>query len=396
MADETVSPAVERFFARLAEHLTQGSLAKLVLAKHQGEPADLARLTVRPLLLREQPQLSFVYSHATRDITHNHPVVEGLAKLRELIGPAFRHAHLLAAGEDLELRFTKKGQASLHQQANTRDAAEPQGHDREKHRHLLLDTPFLAALGVTTASGELVPAMARKWKQINKFVEVLDHALQASPLKAQGQIRVADFGSGKGYLSFAVHHHLRQTLGREAEVTGVELRPDLVQLCNKAAQRLGLAGLHFEQGDVRERAAQPLDIMIALHACDTATDHAIHLGIRSGASLIVCSPCCHKQIRPQMKSPAMLAPMLQHGIHLGQEAEMLTDSLRALLLQAHGYDTQVFEFVSLEHTSKNKMILAVKRAQPLPAEPVLAQIRAIKDFYAVREHCLETLLAVPA
>jgi hypothetical protein len=393
MADESVSPPVERFFARLAEHLAQGSLAKLILAKYQGPESDLVRLAVRPLLLRGQAQLSFVYSHTTRDLTHNHPVAEGVSKLRELVGPAFRHAHLLAAGEDLELRFTKKGKASLHQQANARDAAAPQAHDREKQRPLALGTPFLAALGVTTPAGDLVPAMARKFKQINKFVEVLDHALQDSPLQAQSVIRVADFGSGKGYLTFAVHHHLRQTLGREAEVSGVELRPDLVQLCNKAAARLGLAGLHFEQGDVRERAAVPLDIMIALHACDTATDHAIHLGIRSGASLIVCSPCCHKQIRPQMRCPPTLAPMLQHGIHLGQEAEMLTDSLRALLLQAHGYDTQVFEFVSLEHTSKNKMILAVKRAQPLPAEPVLAQIRAIKDFYAVREHCLETLLA---
>jgi hypothetical protein len=393
MADESVSAPVERFFARLAEHLAQGSLAKLILAKYQGPESDLVRLAVRPLLLRGQAQLSFVYSHTTRDLTHNHPVAEGVSKLRELVGPAFRHAHLLAAGEDLELRFTKKGKASLHQQANARDAAAPQAHDREKQRPLALGTPFLAALGVTTPAGDLVPAMARKFKQINKFVEVLDHALQDSPLQAQSVIRVADFGSGKGYLTFAVHHHLCQTLGREAEVSGVELRPDLVQLCNKAAARLGLAGLHFEQGDVRERAAVPLDIMIALHACDTATDHAIHLGIRSGASLIVCSPCCHKQIRPQMRCPPTLAPMLQHGIHLGQEAEMLTDSLRALLLQAHGYDTQVFEFVSLEHTSKNKMILAVKRAQPLPAEPVLAQIRAIKDFYAVREHCLETLLA---
>jgi len=398
MVDQTATATatVDRFFARLAHHLDRGGLVKLVLAKHRGEPADLVRLAVRPLVLRDQPHLSFAYTHTTRDITHNHPVAEGVAKLRELVGPAFAHAHLLAAGEDLELRFTRKGKASLHQQANARDAAAPQAHDREKHRLLTLDTPFLAALGVVTAGGELVPAMARKFKQINKFVEVLDHALQASPLQTQTRIRVADFGSGKGYLTFAVHHHLRHTLGRDAEVTGVELRPDLVQLCNRAAERLGLAGLHFELGDVRERAAAPLDIVIALHACDTATDHAIHLGIRSGASLIICSPCCHKQIRPQLKSPAMLAPMLQHGIHLGQQAEMLTDSLRALLLEAHGYDTQVFEFVSLEHTSKNKMILAVKRTQPLPAEPVLAQIRAIKDFYAVREHCLETLLAAPA
>ena len=392
MNDEAAAP-VDRFFDRLSHHVEHGSLVKLVLAKHQGEPADLVRLTVRALTLREQPHLSFLYTHATRDITRNHAVADGLAALRTLIGPAFRHAHLLAASEDLELRFTKKGKASLHRQANARDAGAPQPHDREKQRPLLLSTPFLAALGVTTAGGELVPAMARKWKQINKFVEVLDHALQASTLQTQQQIRVADFGSGKGYLTFAVHHHLRHTLARDAQVTGVELRPDLVKLCNSVAARLGLDGLRFELGDVRVRTATPLDIMIALHACDTATDHAIHLGIRSGAALIICSPCCHKQIRPQLESPAMLAPMLKHGIHRGQEAEMLTDSLRALLLEAHGYDTQVFEFVSLEHTSKNKMILAVKREQPMPAEPLLAQIRAIKDFYAVREHCLETLLA---
>lgn len=393
MPEPSVSGPVDRFFSRLDAHLAQGSLLKLVLAAYHGAEADLVRLVVRPLVLRDQPQLSFVYSHRTRDITRNHSLAEGSAALRELIGPAFRHAHLLAAGEDLELRFTKKGKPSLHQQINARGAPPPQAHDREKQRLIGLDTPFLTALGVTSADGQLIPALARKFKQINKFVEVLDHALAASTLQAPVPIRVADFGSGKGYLTFAVHHHLRHTLGRDAEVTGVELRPDLVRLCNDAAAQLGLAGLRFEQGDVRERAAAPLDIMIALHACDTATDHAIHLGIRSGAALIVCSPCCHKQIRPQMKSPALLAPMLQHGIHLGQEAEMLTDSLRALLLQAHGYDTQVFEFVSLEHTSKNKMILAVKRAQPLPAEPVLAQIRAIKDFYAVREHCLETLLS---
>ena len=391
MIDQTATP-VDRFFVCLAHHLEYGSLVKLVLSKHRGEPSDLVRLVLRPLELRGAPHLSWLYTHTTRDITHNHPLAASMTLLRPLVGAAFAHAHLLAAGEDLELRFTKKGKASLHQQANARAGAAPQAHDREKQRLLALDTPFLAALGVVGADGRLVPAMARKFKQINKFVEILDHALQASPLRAQARIRVADFGSGKGYLTFAVHHHLRQALGRDAEVTGVELRPDLVQLCNQAAERLGLAGLRFEQGDVRERPAVPLDIVIALHACDTATDHAIYLGIRSGASLIICSPCCHKQLRPQLKSPALLAPMLQHGIHLGQQAEMLTDSLRALLLQAHGYDSQVFEFVSLEHTSKNKMILAVKREQPLPAEPVLAQIRAIKDFYAVREHCLETLL----
>ena len=147
---------------------------------------------------------------------------------------------------------------------------------------------------------------------------------------------------------------------------------------------------------------QPLDVVVALHACDTATDHALHLGMRAGASVIVCSPCCHKEIRPQMLTPPVLQPLLRHGIHLGQQAEMVTDALRALWLEAQGYATQVFEFVALEHTSKNKMILAVKhRGDALAAAvkrrpEVLAQIDEIKRFYGLREHSLERLIRAVA
>jgi SAM-dependent methyltransferase len=237
--------------------------------------------------------------------------------------------------------------------------------------------------------------MARKWKQINKFVEVFAHAVATSGLvqrDAAGPMRVVDFGSGKGYLTFAVHAYLREAFGRCALVTGVELRQELVALCARAVKKLGLEGLAFEQGDVRSYTPPAIDGMIALHACDTATDHAIHLGLRAGAAIIMCAPCCHKQIRPQLLSPHPLRPILQHGVHLGQQADMLTDGLRALWLEACGYDTQVFEFVSLEHTNKNKMILAVKRAHPGSPQKVLEEIRAIKDFYGIREHCLESLL----
>lgn len=191
---------------------------------------------------------------------------------------------------------------------------------------------------------------------------------------------------------FALHDYLVNTLALDAQIIGVELRQPLVDLCNNTAARLQLHGLRFEQGDVQHYQTTGLDVMIALHACDTATDYAIHMGIRANADIIVCSPCCHKQIRPQLQMPPVLKPMLSHGIHLGQEAEMLTDSLRALLLEANGYDTQVFEFVALEHTSKNKMILASKRKQSRDNHAVLQQIADIKQFYGIREHCLESLL----
>ncbi len=234
--------------------------------------------------------------------------------------------------------------------------------------------------------------MSRKWKQINKFLEVFSGALAASPLASDQPIEVLDFGAGKGYLTFALHDHLQATRAAPVQVTGVELRADLVALCNGVVEGLALQGLGFELGDVSSVAPRALDVMIALHACDTATDHAIHMGIRGGASIILCAPCCHKQLRPQLLSPHPLRPLLQHGVHLGQEAEMLTDGLRALLLDACGYATQVFEFVSLEHTAKNKMILAVKRPQAAAPDTVLAQVRELKGFYGIREQCLETLL----
>jgi SAM-dependent methyltransferase len=243
--------------------------------------------------------------------------------------------------------------------------------------------------------------MSRKFRQIDKFVEVFSHALAASTLAHSPRIRVLDFGSGKGYLTFAIHDHLRHALGIDARVTGVELREDMVSLCGAAAARLGAQGLNFEQGDVTRYAPQPIDVMIALHACDTATDHAIHLGVEAGAAIILCAPCCHKEVRPQMfgklgMSPHPIRAILQYGVHLGQEAEMVTDGLRALLLEACGYATQVFEFVSLEHTSKNKMILAVKRANGghvLAPQPWLDQVAQIKQFYGIAEQRLERLLA---
>jgi len=407
----------ERFLAALAEAVADGSAQRVLLSKPVDKGDDLERVTARPLLLRGERVLSLVFKHRTRDITKNEPVGAALATIGDLLGARFAHAHLFARDAELQLMMSRKGRWTLHRaKAGTADATqpavaaasddEPAQHDRRKRRYVSLDSPFLVELGVTTARHELVPAMARKWKQINKFVEVMSHALESAGVGPTAPLNVVDFGAGKGYLTFALHDWLRRQAGgapRVLDVVGVELRPDLVALCNDAIATCRLEGLRFEAGDVSSFVPDRLDVMIALHACDTATDHALHTGIRAGASIIMCSPCCHKQIRPQMHMPSLLKPMLQHGIHLGQQAEMVTDGLRALLLEAHGYDAQVFEFVALEHTSKNKMILAVRRPgrQDTPQalkrrEDVLAQIAELKRFYGIREHCLETLLAEPA
>ena len=390
--------ARERYQALLAARLEQGLWIRLVLAKPQTAAGDLQRAVVRPLTLRGQSCLSFVYSHATRDITKNLPVAEGLAHIGELLGTTFRNAHLFCPQDETQLTISKKGKGhiSVHAHADTLDAPAARAtHDREKQRWLGLDRPFLAALGVTNPQHQLVPAMARKWRQINKFIEVFAHALTSSRLADAQELSVVDFGAGRGYLTFALHDWLRQARGVQAQVTGIELRPDLVQQGQQVIADLGLQGMHIEQGDVSSHGPAKMDVMIALHACDTATDHAIHLGLRAGAEIIMCSPCCHKQLRPQLLSPHPFKSVFQHGIHAEQQAEMVTDSLRALLLEAQGYETQVFEFVSLEHTRKNKMILAVRRKSPGPADAkalALAQVAELKRFFGVREQCLETLL----
>ena len=408
MFTDLISPAAAadattRFLRLLDTALADGQFVKLLLSKPinlTGDDTTLERLTIREVELRGERQLSFLWKHQTKDITKNHPLRAALAEIAALLGSQFQNAHLLTQREEVQLAFSRKGRPSLRV-SRAEAAAVAVGHDKEKQRYLALDKPFWVDLGVThevKGEAQLVPAMSRKWKQINKFIEVFGAALKSSRLADSPDVFVADFGSGKGYLTFAMHDWLT-SLGKQARVTGVELRDDMVKLCGAAAAKHQMTGLAFDQGDVRSYTPARLDVMIALHACDIATDYAIHLGLRAGAEVIMCSPCCHKQIRPQMTLPPLLRPMLQHGIHLGQEAEMVTDSLRALLLEAEGYDTQVFEFVALEHTSKNKMILAVKRtgaaaAAGLARRPeVLAQIAEIKKFYGLREQCLETLLA---
>lgn len=404
LPEPAADPATARLLALLAE---PGAWTQLVLAGPQragGAEADLQRITVRPLALRGQPHWQFTHRHATRDLVHNHLPAAGLALVAGWLGARFRHAHLTLPQGHAELRFGKRGRGHLAlkqaaQAAREAGAADATvalpGHDRAKRRWVDPARPWLQALGVTTAAHEPVPAMARKWKQINRFVEIVAGALARSPLAAARSMTVVDFGAGRATLTFALHDWLQQQ-GVEARSIGIELRPELVAEGNRIAAATGMAGLSLVQGDVGDATCAPerFDVMIALHACDTATDAAIHRGIVAGAQLIVCSPCCHKQLRPQLLSPGPLRSVFAHGIHAEQQAEMITDTLRALLLQGEGYDTQVFEFVALEHTRKNKMILAVKKLQPDAAGRAAALAEAdglMRHFGIARQALLERL-----
>jgi hypothetical protein len=417
----------QQFVARLQASLADGSFQRLVCSRPHGQAPTLDKLLARRVVLRGQDHLAFVWRHHTQDITKNLPLPEAVALVAAQVAPdaasGFHHAHLQTRGHDIQLGLDRKGRwrlrigrlapapAPASAPAPPADATDDDDGtylgragavdgavNRQRRHPLTLDLPWLHDLGVTDARGQLVPAMARKWRQINKFVEVLAHAVADSPLAQRDPaqpVRVLDFGAGKGYLTFAVHQHLRAS-GRVPDVTGVELRPSLTEPCNAVVARLGLQGLRFDAGDVRSHAAQATDIMIALHACDTATDVALHRGITAGAAVILASPCCHRELRPQLQSPPVLAPLLRHGIHQATTAEMLTDALRAQLLELAGYDARVFEFISPEATSKNRMLLAVRRATPLPRarqQQLRDELAALKTLFGIRTSALERLLA---
>ncbi|MCA0177485.1 MAG: SAM-dependent methyltransferase [Proteobacteria bacterium] len=398
-----------RFDDALAHIVAQGDLVQLVLSKTRRAVAkaladapldwfDAQRVAVKPVQLKSGAHLALRWTFAHREEVHNLQPQVALALIGMLLDTRFQHAHLLAREEALQLVISQRGKVALKRSRASHTASD-EGHSRSKTRWVAQDAPFLHLLGVTDGGGQVVPAMARKWKQINKFVEVLDGALRSGGLIGrEAALQVADFGAGKGYLTFALAQHL-QTVGQPAQVLGVELRPGLVDEANAHAKASGLPGLSFRCGDVNDVRPERLDVMVALHACDTATDVAIHTGIQAGAAVIVCSPCCHKQLRPQLALPEVLRPLLRHGVHLGQEAEMLTDGVRALLLEAQGYATQVFEFVSLEHTAKNKLILAVRRPGEVDAarrQTLLAQYAQLKAFYGFGSHQLAALLNLEA
>ena len=199
-------------------------------------------------------------------------------------------------------------------------------------------------------------------------------------------------GSGKGYLTFAAYDFFRNVRGIEVTMTGVDVRPDLIEKCNEIARASEFSGLEFVQGGINDLDLESTDILIALHACNTATDEAIYKGISGKASIIVAAPCCHQELRPQIVAPEMLRDVLKHGIMLERTAEFVTDALRSLLLERSGYATKIIDFVPVEHTPKNLMLVGTRDVNIDRATEIDREIAEIKEFYSIKEQRLETLL----
>ena len=263
-------------------------------------------------------------------------------------------------------------------------------HDKQKNRLVKTDAVYLKELGVTNAEGNLKKEMQHKYKQINRYVEIIEGILKDTVI--ENNFSIVDMGSGKGYLTFALYDYL-QTKKKEVKVTGIELREDLVLKCNKIAEQSNYKGLQFTKGSIQQTDLPFVDMLIALHACDTATDDAIAKGIKAAAKFIICAPCCHKQIRRQMAPTNALQYITKHGILMERQAEMVTDTIRALMLEAHGYKTKVFDFIEEEDTPKNVLIVGTKSnfSQKIFDENIL-KIKELKTLFGIKEHYLETVI----
>ena len=242
VSDTSDPRSIEPFFGMLKQSLDDHTLVKVVLGKNSGPEPNLIRVSARPIVVRGQECLSFVSHYTTRETTENVAILDGIGKIRRWMARSFGHAHLLTTVQDVQWSISKKGKCFLNKGKPTHTETPSPEHDREKSRFLKLSKPFWVDLGLANEQQQLLPSMSRKWKQINKFIEVFDHALVSSGLADLPSARVVDIGCGKGYLTFAIHDHLQNNRGMEAHVSGIELREDMVRLCNQAVQKAGASG----------------------------------------------------------------------------------------------------------------------------------------------------------
>jgi hypothetical protein len=364
--------------------------------KNPGHP--WRKITVRPVQLKAGYRWQVSRFDAQKDFTKNHDETEISAVVAELLGFGFRSIFIEGSDEGVTAARTASGAYFLTRKAAAEPRpAEPSSHDRKKNTILDPDrpAPFLGMLGFLTADGRLKADKRDKFTQINEFLRILD---ETGTFPARGEsFSVVDFGCGNAYLTFALYHRLVNDLGVKARITGVDLKDDLMRLHGQRTAELGWDNLTFQTGSIETfLMGEAPDAVVALHACDTATDDAIAQGIAWASQMIVVAPCCHHQLQTQLAlvtPPAALAPVFRYGLTAERQGDLLTDAFRALLLRLHGYKTDVLQFVDPSNTPKNLMIRAVKTEVPAPAT-FWEEYEAMKAFWQVTPY-LEQKLGLP-
>ena len=382
MEATSLTDAIFEIFQEIQSCISNGKSFKLVASKSKSKEYKQWIFSPYKNHSDDTVQIKLIKRTTTQDFTSHFDLNQLSDELLSALNDQFYFADYYGCGSDLFLKQSKKGKVTLVKKLSNTSQIEIEEHNRKKQYLIQPDEPFLKALGVAGSGGKILSGYQRKFRQINKFIEIIDGLINDHNV-----LNIADMGCGKGYLTFALYVHLtRKYPGKDIQLCGYDIRPELVENCNQIASEFGYKGLTFKQGNIGEIETGPLDLLIALHACDIATDMAIQQGIKSKASFIVLSPCCHKQIRKAIKKKSLIT---QFGIYEERTAEMITDTIRALLLENHGYSVDIFEFISSEHTAKNTMITAKPGSKRVDA---IEKIEFLKSMYGIDQHYLETLL----
>lgn len=361
--------------------------------EQRGHSNPWVKLVIRPVLLKNRPHLQFSWFDRKQNFVKNYADAEIEPQLADALALPFANYTVQTTTGDIQVQITKKGKALIHHHAAAATAPDL-SHDREKQTLLDLNTaaPYLQAVGIMTQDGKIRASMQSKYTQINEFLRLLAETGEFQP---SGQpLNIIDCGCGNAYLTFALYHYLNVTCGIDAHITGIDTKQRLLDQHAAKVQALGWDKLTFEAKRIEEYVPEITpDVVIALHACDTATDDAIAQGIRLGSRVIIAVPCCHHHLQAQLtkqETPAPFGEVMRYGLMHQRMGDLLTDSFRALLLRLAGYKVDVIEFVGTEHTPKNVMLRAVKTGKPNDPK-LLAEYEALKAFWNVTPY-LETLL----
>lgn len=388
---------LQEFHDQLRDSILANQFIKVSLGNYQGNDKELKNVYVRRIKIKKVEMLSFTYRQKTRDIVKNLSIEDGLTRISHFISNDFKICTFFTTEKEVIVEHDKKGTITVRERLIKAAAPPVLSHDKEKKRLIKpAGKSYLQQLKISDDQGVVYKNAQDKYKQINQYIALLDPLIRSLPVT--GAKKVVDMGSGKGYLTFALYDYLINVLKIETQITGVEFRKDLVDLCNQIAAAANFTGLNFVEGTIEDYKAKDIDLLIALHACDTATDDAIYKGILGGAELIVVAPCCHKQIRRQIekgKAVNELDFLTKYGIFLERQAEMVTDGIRAMILEYFGYKTKVFEFISDAHTPKNVLIVGAKgKVTDADRDELLDKIKKTKEYFGIGYHHLEKLFGL--
>lgn len=349
---------------RLLEDMMDERLVQVTLSNSRN-PAWGDKLKLRPVLIRDKLMFQSTRYTGAQVFHQNHTPEEAGSLIEDMLHRQFRQCEMTARDRSATVLVSKKGKMTVKVRQTVCNTVAGLSHDREKQYILKEGCPvdFLVGLGVQTPDGRITKNKYDKFRQINRYLEFIEDILDRLP--SRETIHVIDFGCGKSYLTFAMYYYLHVLQGRDICVTGLDLKEDVIKRCNELARQCGYEKLQFQVGDISTyEGKERVDMVVSLHACDTATDYALEKAIRWGARVILAVPCCQHEVNRQIHC-AQLSPVLRYGVIRERMSALITDAVRAGLLEQQGYETQILEFIDMEHTPKNLLIRAVKK---MPAE----------------------------